>query len=451
MAESFAAVRDAIGRVLGDMAIALDPPEQLLGCRLSMRIEPRDGEALATALRTLDSAGTPAVVTGGRSRLGLGNLAREAQVELSCSGLAGIDELDAADGVVCVSAGTPLVDIAQAVRGHGWQIPLDPPGATTTLGGTLAAAASGPRRLGFGPARDCVLGLDTVLASGERARCGGRVVKNVTGYDLAKLYVGSLGTLCVIERAWLRLCPLPASTRVVVSVLSPDADTDSDAHACALAAARHSAARVCALVSPELASRLPGVDASFDPAGWLLVAEYAGDENATKEAAERLAADREVAPGDDSCVDALRDLQGDVARLGVRARLHVRPTRLANCCAPLRAAGAALLVYPMPGVVYAFFEPSGHGEEDPWWLDGVFAALERARAESMAELVVEELPEWGRAWRSWKRVSWEGTVSMSAAFLRKRSYVPRGLPPTSGRPRTSEYAFPGASMSISPP
>jgi glycolate oxidase FAD binding subunit len=420
MGESSAAVRDAIGRLLGDMAVVLEPPELMAGSRVSMRIEPRDAEALATALRTLDSGSTPAIITGGGSRLGLGNPVRGAQVELSCVGLVGIDELDAADGVIRVGAGTPLAEIERAVRPHGWQLPLDPPGQGTTVGGTLASAAAGPRRLGFGAARDCVLGLDTVLACGDRTRCGGRVVKNVTGYDLAKLYVGSLGTLGVIERAWLRLRPAPRSTRVVVLSLGPDPDP----YTFALAAARHSAARAVALVCSELAdTHMQGVGHPLDAADWLLVAEYAGDEEATGEGAERLAEGRAASPGDLTAIDALRDLQGSVGALGVRARLHVRPSRLAASCALLRAAAAQLLVYPQPGVIYAFFDPSGGGEEDPWWLDGVFTALERVRGEAKAELVVEELPEWGRGRRD---VFFGGSGPLSLMRRIKARFDPNG-------------------------
>jgi glycolate oxidase FAD binding subunit len=421
MTESSTSVRDAISRMLGDMAVVLEPPEQLAGCRLSMRVEPRDGEALSTALRTLDSGCTPAIVIGHGSKMGLGNPARGAQVALSCARIAGVEELDAADGVVRVAAGTPIAELDQAARSHGWQVPLDPPGAGATVGGTLAAAAAGPRRLGFGVPRDCVLGLDTVLASGARTRCGGRVVKNVTGYDLAKLYVGSLGTLGVIESAWLRLTPAPRSTRVVASALSPE----SDPHAIALAAARHSAARAVALVSADLvAAHLPSVVPVRDPAGWLLVAEFTGDEAASGEGAEQFADRAPVSNAEESAIDALRALQGYVAPLGVRARLHVRPSRLPACCASLRGAAAQLLVYPEPGIVYAYFEPSGHDEEDPWWLDGVFAALEQVRGAVQSELVVEELPEWARGRRD---VFFGGSGGLSLMRAIKARFDPEGI------------------------
>ena len=103
----------------------------------------------------------------------------------------------------------PLRDVREALAASGWELSLDPPGRDSTVGGCLAAASVGPRALGLGLPRDQVLGLTVSLASGERVRCGGRVVKNVTGYDLNKLYTGSFGSLGVIESAWLRLRAAP--------------------------------------------------------------------------------------------------------------------------------------------------------------------------------------------------------------------------------------------------
>jgi glycolate oxidase FAD binding subunit len=411
-----AALHDA----LGDGLQIVEPAVQVAGCRLGLRVEPRDGEALSRVLRALDAAHAPAVIRSGGSRMGLGNPARDARVLLSCVGLSGIDELDAADGVVRAGAGTPLSELAGAAEAQGWQVPLDPPGAGSTLGGALATAARGPRALGFGPARDCVLGLDTVLASGARTRWGGRVVKNVTGYDLAKLYVGSLGTLGVLERVWLRLRPMPRASMTLTLALEDPAD----AQALALATARHSAARAVALLSPELVAQRPA-GLPVHAGRWLLVAEFAGDEAAAHEGAHRLATGRATDDADGHAIVArLRDLQGHVAPLGVRARLHLRPSRLVPCCEALRGAGAAVLVHPLPGVVYAYFEPGGHSEDDPWWLDGVLAALERARARQQAEVVIEELPQWCRGRRD---VFYGGSGPLSLMRRIKARFDPNGI------------------------
>jgi len=206
--------------------------------------------------------GVSALVRGCGGHLGFGNPPRSADVFVCVERLTGVDEFDAADGVCHAAAGTTLAEVRETVAARGWELPLDPPGERTSVGGTLAAAAVGPRALGFGLPRDGVLGLEVVLANGERTRCGGRVVKNVSGYDLGKLYTGSLGTLGVIEGAWLRLRPRPATTRMLEMGFAQLAE----ACAAGLAAARRDSARAVALASA----------APPDGEGFGLVLEFAG-------------------------------------------------------------------------------------------------------------------------------------------------------------------------------
>ena len=119
-------------------------------------------------------------------------------------------EHEPGDLTATAEAGITL-DALQAALGTGGQwLPLDPPAsATATLGGVLAANAAGPRRQGYGTARDLVIGMRVVAADGQLIRAGGKVVKNVAGYDLVKLYIGSLGTLGIIVDATLKLRPRP--------------------------------------------------------------------------------------------------------------------------------------------------------------------------------------------------------------------------------------------------
>ena len=124
---------------------------------------------------------------GGRTRLELGNPPSRADLLLDTSALSGVGEFDASEGVCQVQAGTSLGVLREALAGTGWEVPLDVPDASS-VGGALASNAIGPRCAGFGLPRDVVLGLSVGHASGEQTRCGGRVVKNVTGYDMAKLY-----------------------------------------------------------------------------------------------------------------------------------------------------------------------------------------------------------------------------------------------------------------------
>lgn len=126
---------------------------------------------------------------------------------------------DPGDLTAVLRAGLPLARAQQAFAEHAQALALDPPdpGGAATIGGVVATADSGPWRHRHGSARDLVLGATVALADGTLAKTGSRVIKNVAGYDLAKLYAGSFGTLGTIVEVVVRLHPLPASTATVVA------------------------------------------------------------------------------------------------------------------------------------------------------------------------------------------------------------------------------------------
>jgi glycolate oxidase FAD binding subunit len=138
-------------------------------------------------------------------------------------GLAQVLEHAAGDLVVRAQAGVRLADLQTALAPAGQWLALDPPEPRATVGGVVAANASGPRRLRYGTVRDLIIGITVVLADGTVAHAGGKVVKNVAGYDLAKLFCGSLGTLGMVAEVIFRLHPLPAAAAVVtVQVETPE-------------------------------------------------------------------------------------------------------------------------------------------------------------------------------------------------------------------------------------
>lgn len=370
----------------------LGPSGSPAGGSISHRLEPESGEAIAESLKILQAHEEPVLVAGGMTKLESMNPVRDTRILLSCRGLSGIDELDAEDGVVRARSGTPLAEMAAAADRAGWLLPLDPPGEGGTLGGALATGMCGPRRRGFGAVRECVLGLETVLGSGERTRCGARVVKNVTGYDMAKLYVGSFGTLAVIEGAWLRLQPKPRSTRSLA--LSPS--RGDEPFALALEAARRTSARAVALVSADLASSEPGLGPTPElDARWKLMVEFSGDEAVTREDAEWLGGRGPSVPLGPEAIDALGGLQASKEERTLRARIHLLPSALRIVCERLQQAGLRLVVYPEPAVIYAFFEPEAGA--DPSWLPAKLAVIEEVTARLAAPWVVESLPAWGYA------------------------------------------------------
>jgi glycolate oxidase FAD binding subunit len=127
----------------------------------------------------------------------------------------GIIEHVPGDQIVRTQAGVKLEDLQENLAGSDQLLGLDPPEKGATVGGLVAANASGPRRLRYGTVRDLIIGIKVVLADGTVAKAGGKVVKNVAGYDLSKLFTGSLGTLGVIAEANFRLHPIRESARTV--------------------------------------------------------------------------------------------------------------------------------------------------------------------------------------------------------------------------------------------
>jgi glycolate oxidase FAD binding subunit len=123
---------------------------------------------------------------------------------------AGVLAYEPADMTVTIGAGTTCAELDAALAPHGQEVPLDAQSPDATVGGVLACGLSGVRRLRHGPLRDHVLEVRVLLADGRRIKGGGPTVKNVTGYDLPRLFVGSFGTLGVIEQVTLRCRPRPA-------------------------------------------------------------------------------------------------------------------------------------------------------------------------------------------------------------------------------------------------
>ena len=153
--------------------------------------------------------------------MGMGNRPARADVAIVLDRLNRIVEFDNANLNVTVEAGMRLSDLQGELAKQRQFLPLDPPAEDqATIGGILAANASGPGRLLYGTARDWVLGMRIALPNGGRIRCGGKVIKNVSGYDMNKLFIGSLGTLGIISEATFKLLPLPAVRAGVAGVFA---------------------------------------------------------------------------------------------------------------------------------------------------------------------------------------------------------------------------------------
>jgi len=195
---------------------AAEEGDIIAGIRPQIVVEPANEAEIAAVLAFADKEGLRVLVRGGGTQLDMGLPPTGGDILLSTARLNQIVEHVPQDLVVIAEAGLPVTTLQEALaKTHQW-LALDPDLAPeATIGGLVATNATGPRRLRYGGVRDSIIGVRVVLADGTIAKGGGKVVKNVAGYDLPKLFTGALGTLGVIVSATFRLYPLPVASRTV--------------------------------------------------------------------------------------------------------------------------------------------------------------------------------------------------------------------------------------------
>jgi glycolate oxidase FAD binding subunit len=194
------------------------------GVQPQMVAEPGTAEELGRALRWAQGAGVKVVPRGGGTKLGWGNAPAACDLVLSTARLNRVLEHAWADMTVIVEAGCRVADLQKTLAEHGQRLALDPLWPErATVGGILSTNDSGTLRVRYGSLRDLIIGITVALPDGTLAKSGGKVVKNVAGYDLAKLFTGALGTLGVIAQAIFRLHPLPRETRSLSFRGAPEA------------------------------------------------------------------------------------------------------------------------------------------------------------------------------------------------------------------------------------
>lgn len=227
---------------------------------------PATDEEAAAVLARASEEGWTVELAGARTGLGHGRVPGRVDVVLSTARMRGVSEYEPADLVAMVGAGTPLGELSAHLAGNRQWLPLDPPGhERATLGAVAAMASAGPLREGHGAPRDHVLGLRLVTGDGRILDLGGRVVKNVAGYDLVRLAIGSRGTLGLVTRLHVRLRALPARDEtVVVHAAEPGPLVE--------VVARMREARIEAAALELVSGPLPG----NDRAAWTLLARFQG-------------------------------------------------------------------------------------------------------------------------------------------------------------------------------
>ena len=347
----------------------------------------------ASIIRGISSAGRSLRPRGGGTKIGWGAPASaHNQVDLDTRGLDRIVEHNEGDFTAIVEAGITLAAAQAAFARCGQMLALDPPlgaGDGATIGGTLATNDSGPSRHRYGGARDLVLGATVVLSDGTIATSGGKVIKNVAGYDLAKLFTGSFGTLGLIARVAVRLHPRPATT--------------------ATAAGRSDDPDRLAAVGLALA-RLP-IEADCLDVAWAngsgqLLVRFCGDAAAERgrEATGRMSGlDHVETVTDDDVLWWAQRAGQRAARPGeIVVKVSARQTDLANLLRIARTAGASVVSRVALGVSWLVLPPvadvrairsalapracvvldGADRVADPWPAidDGVLAVMRRVKA-----------------------------------------------------------------------
>jgi glycolate oxidase FAD binding subunit len=247
------------------------------GVAPSFVAEPGSTEEISELMKLASEEGLVAAPRGSGTKMDLGNPPRDLDLIVSTARMNEIIEHTPGDQVVRVQAGLKLQDLQEQLASADQMLGIDPPEtrAGATVGGIVAANSSGPRRYSYGTVRDLIIGITVVLPDGTIAKAGGKVVKNVAGYDLSKLFTGSLGTLGVIATCNFRLHPKPEASRTVAVELSDSLSAGQAAQAIVHAQLVPSAVELHWSEEQKLLSILiegipPGVEAQTETASYLL-------------------------------------------------------------------------------------------------------------------------------------------------------------------------------------
>lgn len=191
--------------------------------RHQLRVD--SAEQLADLLSGTIAAGGAVVPVGGATALGYGNVPKEVQATLDLTGLDRVLDYQPSDLTMSVQAGATMASIQETLATHGQHLAIDVPfHDRATIGGVIATATAGPRRLADGTLRDQIVGASFVRSDGSICKAGGTVVKNVSGFDLARMLHGSLGTLAVIASVNLKVAPAPNADATLIA-RAPDVPT----------------------------------------------------------------------------------------------------------------------------------------------------------------------------------------------------------------------------------
>jgi glycolate oxidase FAD binding subunit len=324
-----------------------------------MRVEePESAEEAAAVLRAAGADSLAVRFRGGGTMLGWGNPVGEPDAVLSTKKLDRILEHNAADLTAVLEAGVPLASAQKVFAASGQMLALDPPLGESdgaTIGGIVATGDSGPLRHRYGGPRDLLLGITIALSDGSVAKSGGKVIKNVAGYDLAKLFSGSFGTLGLIVQVAVRLHPLPPRR---VSAVGFGDDPEAMQRA--------------AITLAHSPFELESLDLRWPDWGGKLIARFAGvGAQAGAQEAVRLMSETGLDADREEEDEYLWDPDNSRTHEGTVVRISALPTELARIVRIVMRLQGSLVARPGLGISWVWLPPLRP--------DGVVAAIDDLR------------------------------------------------------------------------
>jgi glycolate oxidase FAD binding subunit len=392
-------------------------------------VRPATSEEVAEIVKFAASEKLALVATGARTKLGIGYAPSRYDLALDLTRLNKVIAYDPGDLTLSVEAGVPLAKIAQLLGEHRQFLPLALPfSAHTTVGGAIASGVDSPLRQFYGTARDFLLGMEFVTGEGVAAKSGGRVVKNVTGYDIHKLMIGALGTLGVITRVNFKTFPMPLDRRgYVVRFLSAEHAFDS----CQRFAQSPLAPLSMEIFSPQVADLFASPAASrvaesplpkhiFESGEWAVAVTYSGNEKVMARFVAELA--RTSKPIDVRGITLFteQDLppawhrQREFIPIALASspattivKMSVLPTRIKDALAAARQAAGnddlrwAVMARAL-GIIYFAILPSEHNDEHRQRVANATSAIQEACAKLAGHATIPWAPaEWKTTLQIW--------------------------------------------------
>jgi len=431
-------VRTDAGAVAGYVVDGISP---------KMMARPENAAQAAEVVRTAMEEKLGVIACGARSAMGVGMPPTDYDVALDMTRVTGIASYDAGDLTVSVNAGMPLAELTRVLAEHNQFLPLEVPFfEKATIGGAIASGLDSPLRQFYGAPRDFLIGAEFVDGTGAQAKSGGRVVKNVTGYDFHKLLNGSLGTLAVVTRLNFRTYPVPTARRGFLASFADDLGTLKFAKQIAASALTPI---VVEMLSPECAGLLFARYAPFasfcaaqSRGEWTLCVGFEGSGEVCERYARELArmareaaAQNAVAMHDEQFAAMLEILREapvtmrDAAAEAVVMRFAALPSQLGDLLRAVRSfAGSSWMTAPVlarsGSVVYMALLPRAGDDTVPRQMEYFWQSVGSLRSKlEFRGSVVFSPAKWKAALNVWEHVDFDLEMERRV----KKAFDPNGV------------------------